>query len=337
MKLNQKRITALALALTPIALMAFSVGIGRFSLPVDKVFAILSSPFFLIEPFWTRTEEIVVLNVRLPRVLMTMLVGAGLSVSGAAFQGLFRNPLVSPSILGVSAGAGFGACLGILLSVGSVGIQVLAFAFGLLAVFAAYSISRVRTGSSLLMLVLAGVIVGALFRALIGLVQYFADPEIELPSMVFWLLGSLATASYNDLQWGAPIILAGSAALLLLRWRINLLSLGEEEAQSLGVNVQLVRWTVIVAATAVTATAVSSVGIVGWVGLVIPHMGRMLVGPDHRVLLPASISIGAMYLLLIDNIARTATAAEIPLSILTAIVGAPVFAILLRRTGGKWS
>lgn len=325
------------LTICPFLLLVMSLGIGRLSVPTDKVFLILASTVFPIEQSWSGVQETVVINVRVPRVLLTMLVGAGLAISGAAFQGLFRNPLVSPSMLGVSAGAGFGACLGILMSSGSVVIKILAFFFGLLAVISAYLISRLKTGSSLLMLVLAGVIIGSLFRALIGLLQYIADPEVQLPSMVFWLMGSMAGASYADLFWGAPIVLAGCAVLLLLRWRINVLSLGEEEAKALGVNVQLIRWVIIIAATAVTATSVSMVGIVGWVGLVIPHMGRMLVGPNHKALLPASISIGAMYLLLIDNVARTATAAEIPLSILTAILGAPFFAYLLRRTGGKWT
>ena len=335
--IGRSKIIAILLVVSPIIFLVISLGIGRFSVPIDKVFLILASYIFPIEQTWSGVEETVVVNVRIPRVLLTMMVGAGLAISGAAFQGLFRNPLVSPSMLGVSAGAGFGAVLGILFSTGAVIIQVLAFIFGLLAVIGAYLLSRMKTGTSLLMLVLAGVIIGALFSALIGLVQYLADPEVQLPSMVFWLMGSMAGASYRDLAWGAPIVLTGMAALLLLRWRINVLSLGEEEAKALGVNVQVIRWVIIIAATAITATAVSMVGIVGWIGLVIPHMGRMLVGPNHKVLLPASISIGAMYLLLIDNVARTATPAEIPLSILTAIIGAPFFAYLLRRTGGKWT
>ena len=332
------KITPFALVVLPVILLVASLVIGRFPVSLDTVFSILGSQVFPIEPTWAGVEETVILQIRLPRVLMAMLVGAGLSISGASFQGLFRNPLVSPAILGVSAGAGFGACLGILMFGGQpIAIKLLAFVFGILAVIGAYMISKLKTGSSLLMLVLAGVIVGAFFTALIGLMQYVADPEEQLPAMVFWLMGSLAGASYRELLWGAPLIVIGSSILLLLRWRINVLSLGEEEAQSLGINTQWLRWIIIVAATFVTAAAVAMTGMVGWVGLVIPHVGRMLVGPNHKVLLPASISIGAMYLLIIDNVARTATAAEIPLSILTAVIGAPFFAYLLRRTGGRWA
>ncbi|MCL0074157.1 iron ABC transporter permease [Dehalococcoidia bacterium] len=330
-------ITPFVLLILPIILLAASLGIGRFPVSLDTVFSILGSHVFPIEPTWTGIEETVVLQIRLPRVLLAMLVGAGLAIAGASFQGLFRNPLVSPGILGVAAGTGFGACLGILMFGEPIAITLLAFVFGILAVIGAYMISKLKTGSSLLMLVLAGVIVGAFFTALIGLMQYVADPEEQLPAMVFWLMGSLAGASYRELLWGAPLIVIGSSILLLLRWRINVLSLGEEEAQSLGINTQWLRWIIIVAATFVTAAAVAMTGMVGWVGLVIPHVGRMLVGPNHKVLLPASISLGAMFLLITDNVARAATAAEIPLSILTALIGAPFFAYLLRRTGGRWA
>jgi len=321
----------------PILVLLISICLGRYAISSETGFNILISRILPIEPTWTGIEESVVLQIRLPRVLLAMLVGSGLAVAGASFQGLFRNPLVSPDILGVSAGAGFGACLGMLISGGTIAIQSLAFGFGILAVVGAYMVGRLKTGTSLLMLVLAGVIIGGLFSALIGLIKYVADPEEQLPTIVYWLMGSMAGASYKDLLWGAPPILIGSSILLLLRWRINILSLGEEEAQSLGINTRWLRWVIIMAATVITATAVSLCGIVGWIGLVIPHIGRMLVGPNHKVLLPACVSIGAFSLLIIDDVARAATAAEIPLSILTAIIGAPFFAFLLRRTGGRWS
>lgn len=336
---EKKRVEITSLVLVALPIMAFliSLSLGRYPISPGTVFKILGSHIFPLDPTWTEIEESVVLQIRLPRVLLAMLVGAGLSIAGASFQGLFRNPLVGPGILGVSAGAGFGAALGILISGQVVVIQLLAFAFGILAVAGAYMLSRLRTGTSLLMLVLAGVIIGALFSALIGLVKYVADPEDQLPSIVYWLMGSMAGASYKDLVWGAPVILLGMAVLLLLRWRLNVLSLSEEEAQSLGINVQRLRWVVIVASTIITASAVSLCGMVGWVGLVIPHIGRMLVGPNHKVLLPAGVSVGAFSLLIIDDVARAATTAEIPLSILTAIIGAPFFAYLLRRTGGRWT
>jgi iron complex transport system permease protein len=334
---KQIPITTLTLMVLPVLFLIISIYLGRYVISPGTGFNILISRILPTKPTWTGIEESVVLQIRLPRVLLAMLVGSGLAVAGASFQGLFRNPLVSPDILGVSAGSGFGACIGILLFKETIAIQSLAFAFGILAVLGAYFLSRLRTGTSLLMLVLAGVIIAALFSALIGLTKYVADPEEQLPTIVYWLMGSIAGASYKDLLWGAPPILIGMSILILLRWRINILSLGEEEAQSLGMNTRWLRWVVIMAATVITATAVSLCGIVGWIGLVIPHIGRMLVGPNHKVLLPACVSIGAFSMLLIDDIARAATAVEIPLSIITAIIGAPFFAYLLRRTGGRWT
>ena len=294
-------------------------------------------PCTSIEPTWTGLEEAVVIQLRLPRAILAMLIGAGLSCAGASLQGLFRNPLVSPHILGVAAGAGFGAALGLLLTEQAATVQLLALVFGIVAIVIVFIISRHKSGNSLLMLVLSGIIVGALFTALISLVKYMADPEEKLPTIVYWLMGSLSGASYTDIWKGAPLIVIGIITLYMLRWRLNILSLSEEEAQSLGINVRRMRWVIILAATVISASAVSVCGIVGWVGLVIPHIGRMLVGPDHKVLLPACISIGAVYLLFIDDLARSVTAAEMPLSILTAIIGAPFFAYLLRKTGGGWT
>ena len=336
---GKKRVNkgTIALVLLPVVLAFVSICLGRYPISPGTGFSILLSGIFPLEPTWTGIEESVVLAIRLPRVLLAMLAGMGLAIAGASFQGLFRNPLVGPGILGVASGAGFGACLGILISGHMIVVQGLAFAFGFLAVLAAYMISRLKTGTSLLMLVLGGVIIGALFGALIGIVKYVADPQDQLPTIVYWLMGSMAGASYHHLLVGAPPILIASSALLLVRWRINVLSLGEEEAQSLGINTQLLRWLIIIASTIITAAVVSLCGIVGWVGLVVPHIGRMLVGPNHKVLLPACVSIGAFALLLIDDVARAATAAEIPLSILTALIGAPFFAYLLRKTGGRWT
>jgi iron complex transport system permease protein len=279
--------------------------------------------------------ETVIFQVRLPRVLLAMFVGAGLSISGASFQGMFQNPLVSPGILGVSAGAGFGAALAILLSGNDAVIQISAFGFAILAVALTYRISRVYKTTPVLMLVLSGVVVGALFLALIGLIKYVADPYEKLPAITFWLMGSLSDASVKHLTTVVPPIVAGSIGLLLVRWRMNILSMGDEEARSLGINTELLKRFIIICATVVTAAAVCVSGMIGWVGLVIPHVARMIVGPDHKVLLPASLSLGAGYLLVIDNIARTATSAEIPLGILTAIIGAPFFAYLLRKTRGR--
>ena len=331
------KLVVIILILLPVIFFFIAICMGRYGIAPGTALSILISNFMPVTPYWAEIEESVVMGIRLPRVLLAMAVGAGLAVAGASFQGLFGNPLVSPHILGVSSGAGFGAALGILISGEVVAVQGLALVFGIIAITITYMISRLKNNTPLFMLVLSGVIVGAFFQALISLIKYVADPEDKLPAIVYWLMGSMAGASYSDLLSGVPLIIIGIVILILMRWRINILSLNEEEAQSLGINVQRNRWAVIAAATIITAAAVSLCGIVGWVGLVIPHIARMIVGPDHKILLPVSVSIGACYLLIIDTVARTATAAEVPLSILTAIIGAPFFAYLLRKTGGKWS
>jgi iron complex transport system permease protein len=274
--------------------------------------------------------------VRLPRLLAGILVGAGLSISGAAFQGLFRNPLVSPHILGVSAGAGLGAALAILFFGNIIAIQCFSFIFSLIAVSMTYGLSRVYRTTPVLMLVLSGIIVGALFSASTSLLKYIADPINTMPSIVFWLLGSLNNASNQDMIIVGPIIIIGITVLLLIRWRINLLAMGEEDARALGVDTGRIRLTIIICATMISAAAVSIAGIIGWIGLVIPHIGRLLVGPDNRYLLPVTVLVGASYLVAVDTLARTAIETEIPIGILTAIVGAPIFAYLLRKTRSGW-
>jgi iron complex transport system permease protein len=280
--------------------------------------------------------ETIIMSVRLPRALLAMLVGAGLSISGASFQGIFSNPLVSPDILGVTSAAGFGAAVAILCSFNSTLIQTSAFAFGLLGVGLSYMISRVYKTTPILMLVLSGVIVAALFGALTSATKYLADPELKLRDITFWLMGSMASASWKDVFRVFIPIAVGMSGLLMLRWRLNLLSMGDEEARSLGVRTERLKGIIIVCTTLITAASVCVAGVIGWIGLVIPHVARMIVGPDHKVLLPTSIAIGACYLLIIDDIARTATTTEIPLGILTAVIGAPFFAYLLRKTKGGW-
>ena len=321
----------------PIIVGLISIGVGRYQIDFIVQIQILLSQIVPMEQTWTNMEETVVMNVRLPRILLAMLIGGGLSIAGAAFQGMFANPLVSPDILGVSAGAGFGASIGILLFGNSFTMQIMALVMGMLAIGFTFLIGGVKREMPIFMLVLAGVVTSALFQALISLVKFLADPEEKLPAITYWLMGSLGTASYSDLMIGGPIILVGILILYVLRWRLNILSLSEEEALSLGVSVNKLKWLVILGATLITAAAVSIAGIIGWVGLIIPHIARMIVGSNNQYVLPASISIGAVYLLFIDNLARSLTAAEIPLSILTAIIGAPFFAYLLRKTGGGWN
>ncbi len=314
-----------------------SLFLGRYPISPGTMLRVLISPLVPVEASWEPTVETVVFNIRLPRVLLAMCIGASLSVSGAAFQGMFQNPLVSPDILGVTAGAGFGAALGILLSGSAIVIQLSALAVGILAVVLTYLISRVYRTTPTLMLVLSGIVVGSIFGALLSLAKYVADPQEKLPAIVFWLMGSLATVSRPDVAYAVPPMVLGMGTLLLLRWRVNLLSMGDDEARALGVNPDRLKAVLITACTVATAAGVSVSGIIGWVGLVIPHLGRMLVGPDHRVLMPVSLALGAIYLTVIDDLARSLMAAEIPLGILTAIVGAPFFAVMLRRTRGGWA
>lgn len=272
-------------------------------------------------------------HIRLPRVLAAMLIGAVLSAAGAAYQAMFRNPLVSPDILGVSAGAGLGASLGLFLGLPMLLVQGIAFAGGLGAVGLVCLVAAlVRRHDPVLVLVLAGVAVSALLGAGISLLKLLADPYTQLPSITFWLLGGLNAVVIDDLKVTAPLLLIGLVPLVLLRWRVNLLGLGDEEASALGVAVTPLRWTLIAAATLCTAAAVSLAGIIGWVGLVVPHIARLLVGADFRRLLPASLLLGASFLLAADTLARTLAPIELPLGILTAFVGVPCFLLVLARS-----
>lgn len=282
--------------------------------------------------------ENVVLLVRGPRVLAAVMVGAALAVAGTAFQGLFRNPLVSPDILGASSGAALGAVLGIYFSLGVIGIESLAFVGGLVAVAAVYVIgSMLQARDPILVLVLTGVVIGALLGAGIGLVKYLADPYNQLPAMTFWLLGSLAATTASDLLPLAGPVALGSAVLVALRWRLNVMSLPEDEARTLGVATGPLRITIVVAATLVTSASVATSGIIGWVGLVVPHLARALVGPDFPRLVPTAVLLGGGYLLFIDTLARTAAPIEIPLGILTAVIGTPFFIWLLAGMQRTWS
>ncbi len=328
---------SLLLVVVPLLIALAALCIGRYVVPPDHVLGILLSKIFPLDPFWTPVEETVVFDIRLPRVILAMFIGAGLAVAGAAFQGLFGNPLVSPHILGVSSGAGFGAALSILIFRHMAFVPLGALIFGVIAMIVALWISRRNGRSSLFMMILAGVITAALFEAMLSLIKYWADPDDTLPTIVYWLMGSLTSANWSMLSWGLPLNFFGLSILYVLRWRLNVLSLSDIEARALGVNLNRMRWIVILAATLITAASVSLAGIVGWVGLVIPHIARMIVGANHQAMIPASISLGAGYLLMVDTVARTATSAEIPLSILTAVIGAPFFAWLLKSTKGGWA
>jgi len=330
-------LTALLLALLPVVIFLLSFLVGRYPVPPLTVIRVIAAQVLSVTPDWPAVVGSVVLDVRLPRVLAAMIVGGGLAMSGACYQGVFRNPLVSPFTLGVSAGAGFGAAIAILLFQQRYAVQLCAFAFGLAAVGLCFFMSRMYRAGSTLVLVLAGVIVGSLFTALLSLLKYVADPNSKLPVIEFWLLGSLSSVSMADIAAVAVVAVPSAAILLLLRWRINLLAMGDEQARILGVEAGRLRAVVVLLATLIAASTVAVSGIIGWVGLVIPHFARIIVGPDSRKLLPATLSLGACYLLVIDDLARSVTAAEIPLGILTALVGAPAFMLLLRRGSLGWA
>ncbi|MDP2986274.1 MAG: iron ABC transporter permease [Hydrogenophaga sp.] len=310
-------------------LVAFTVGRTPMSLP--DLWAVLTGSA-------SDTMQTVVWQIRAPRIAAAVAVGAALSVAGAAFQGLFRNPLVSPDILGASAGAALGALLGIYFSLGIAGIQLAAFAGGLLAVGMVYGVgSTVRQSDPVLVLLLAGVVIGSLLGAGIGLVKTLADPYNQLPAMTFWLLGSLSGAHADDLPALLLPVALGLVVLLLLRWRLDVMSLPEEEARALGARTTLLRLAIVAAATLITAASVAAAGIVGWVGLVVPHLARFLVGPSFVRLLPASALLGGGFLLLIDTLARSVAHVEVPLGILTALIGSPFFIVLLRRAQRGWA
>ncbi len=285
----------------------------------------------------TATIRALVLHVRLPRILTAVCVGANLAVSGAIFQGVLRNPLVDSRILGVSSGAAFGAALALLTTHSPAIVQLSAFGFGLLAILVVYAIGW-RFGSSILILVVTGILVSAFYNALLGLVKYVADPLDTLPAITYWLLGGISGARWESV-WPLAIVTAlGISFFLLMRWRVNLLTLSETEAASMGINVRKSRFVVLVVASLMVASSVAQSGIIGWIGLIVPHAARAIVGPDHARLIPASIGIGAFILLALDDISRTALPSEIPLGILAGLIGIPVFLVLfmglLRQRGG---
>lgn len=324
-------VPVVALAVTLAVVCVAAMGVGRYGVSFDEVLRILAGRVLPVSQTWSDAEQNVVLLVRLPRVLLAALIGGGLAIGGAALQATFRNPLVSPEIIGVSAGASFGGALALLAGLGWVYLVGGAFAFGIAALALVFAVTLGRGAAPVLMIVLAGVVTGAFFSALVSLVTYMADPYDQLPAIVFWLLGSIATATFGKLLIAAGPIIAGALLLLLLRWRVNVLSLGDEEAVAVGVRPGPLRWVVLGAVALVVAGAVAVSGVISWVGLVVPHLARMWVGPDHGVLFPAAFLMGASYLVLMDTAARTLTAGEIPLGVLTAVIGAPTFFVLLRR------
>lgn len=309
--------------------------LGRYPVPFREFAGIVAQKLFhcIDAPYWTPAMEAAVWNIRMPRVLLSVLVGAALSAAGAAYQGVFQNPIASPDILGSSAGSGFGAALAIYLGFGSLGVVLSAFVMSMVTVVLVFSISRHVKGTQLMGLILSGIIISSLFQSGTSFIKLVADPNNKLPLITYWLMGSLAGADWSDIRFVLPPVAAGMLPLFLLRWKINVLTMGDDEAQAMGVNPGRLRLAVIASATLLTAAAVSVSGMIGWIGLVIPHMMRRMVGSDYRNLMPACVLCGGLFLLLVDGISRNAAAVGIPLSILTSFAGAPLFLWLITGKG----
>ena len=318
-----------------LALFLLSFVVGRYGVPLGQVVRILLSGVLPLEQTWTDNMAIAVLNVRLPRILLACLVGCGLSAAGTGYQTVFQNPMAAPDILGASSGACFGAALAIMTGQSAVMITVFAFLASLLSVALVYLVGNHTRGNRVVNLLLAGIMVGSLFSACTSYIKLVADPTNQLPQITYWLMGSLSGTRMGTVRFAAVCMAVGLMPLLLLRWRMNLLTLSPDEARAMGVHADRLRLAVILSSTVLTAAAVSVSGMIGWVGLVIPHLSRRIVGSDCRRLMPMSCLFGATFLLLVDNMARCLTATEIPIGILTAFVGAPFFIYLMVRGGDR--
>lgn len=331
--IKKGRFTPLAVILMfvlPVVIGLGCICVGRMEIPISDVFKTIGAIFTGQE---TDVQNYsIIVNLRLPRILMAIIVGAGLTCAGNTFQSLFSNPLATPDILGVTSGTCVGAILAIILSCGILGTQLIALAFGLVSVLFTIKIAGRNKNASMIYLVLAGVIASSLFNAIGSLLKYTADPQDKLPEITYWLMGSFTSATYQKLLIGSPLIIVGIVIIYLLRWRLNILALSEDEAKASGIDLKKTRMIFILASTLITASAVSMCGQIGWIGLLIPHCARMLVGSNNRYVVPLSISLGASFMILIDTLSRSLTVIELPLSILTAIIGAPVFILLLNRS-----
>ena len=328
---RNRRVIFPILLLVLLALIIACLCVGKYQISPGECIRILIGKFSGTEPSWDAMDENMLIGVRMPRVMASVIVGAALALSGAVYQGIFKNPLVSPDFLGVSSGACVGAAIAILLSFSSVMIQITAFAGGLLAVAVTMLIPKMLRSESGIMLVLAGIIVGGAMSSILGFIKYIADPETQLAAITYWQLGSFAYVDNKAVLSILPLSIAAAAVLVGMSWWINILSLGEQEAKSLGARVGVLRGVCIICSTVLTAGAVCISGTIGWVGLVIPHFGRMIAGSDNRTLLPASMLIGSIFMLFVDTVTRIAVPAEMPVSILTGLIGAPFFAWLLYR------
>lgn len=339
-ELQKERMILLLLAVLLLAASILSITVGRYAIPLDRILVLLRRAVTGTLQDGDRAEATVLFVIRIPRILLAILVGAALAISGAAYQGLFQNPMVSPDILGVSSGAGVGAALGLLLGLSSGWVHVLAFLFGTGAVFFVVVLARTigKGNTRILIMVLAGSVISSIFSSFTSLMKYVADTDEQLPAITFWLMGSFTkSGNYKNVFIMLAVALAGTAPLLMMRWNINAMSFGEQEAQALGVNVRRTRGIIIFCSTLLTASSVCICGTIGWVGLIMPHITRFLVGPNYRGLLPASMLMGGLFLLVVDNVSRVIIPGELPIGILTSLLGAPLFIYLLFRGRKEWT
>ena len=333
-KLSYNGLLALLAAALVVTIIG-SVTLGRYPIGLRELGGIIGSRFVYIEPFWSKTQESLLLMHRLPRIILACLVGCCLSSAGASYQGVFQNPMAAPDILGASSGAAFGAALAILLHLSGTWIMVFAFAGSIGTVLLVMYVGSRAKGKRVLGLILAGIMVSSLISSGTSMIKLVADPQDQLPAITYWLMGSLNGTQPQDVWFAIVPMAIGLVPLLLLRWRINILTLGDEEARTMGINARRLRSVVILCATLITAAAVSVSGVIGWVGLVIPHLTRRMVGNSYRHLMPASMLFGAIFLLLVDNVSRNLFATEIPIGILTSFIGAPFFIYLITRDGER--
>ncbi|URZ14213.1 putative ABC transporter permease protein [Clostridium felsineum DSM 794] len=326
----------LVLLLLFIFLISFKM--GRYSIKISDVLYAFYTSLMGHPNSISTTMSTVIFNIRLPRILAALLIGASLALAGVTYQGLFRNPMASSDILGASAGASFGAAVALLLSLNLFAVQISAFIFGMLAVIIVFFISRFisHNNNMILILVLIGLVVSSLFQSFVSIIKYVADPDSKLPAITFWLMGGLSNITFKNIVMILPAFIIGTVPIFMLRWRLNALTFGEEEAKALGVNVEKIRIILIFCSTILTTSSVAIGGIIGWVGLVIPHVARILVGSNYKKLVPCSILLGASYLLLIDDLARSMFSMEIPIGILTSLIGAPFFIIILLKRKDKF-
>lgn len=329
--IRNKNLRLLAMGMILLVCFLASFAFGRYPVNPGDVLKILLSRIIPIRPTWSREMETTVLNIRFPRICMACAVGCALAAAGVSYQGVFQNPMAAPDLLGASGGAGFGAALAIVMGFSSGAVVLCAFTASILTVVVVFLVAQRAQGKKAVNLILAGIMIGSLCTAGTSYLKLIADPGNQLPQITYWLMGSLSGVKNSDLPFTLCLMLAGLLPLFLLRWRINLLTLGDEEAQSLGVNPNLLRLAIVLCSTLVTAAAVSVSGVIGWVGLVIPHICRKLVGSDYRFLMPASFLGGATFLLLVDGLSRNLFSVELPVGILSAVIGAPFFLYLICR------